>query len=49
MEARRRTSEVQLLRDGDEVSQVPEFEVTIHIDNIIIVTNKILDVLVGRN
>ena len=49
MEARRRTSEVQLLRDGDEVAQVPEFKVPIHIQNIIIVTNKILDVLVGRN
>jgi hypothetical protein len=38
-------TEVQLLGDGDEIPQVPKFEITIHMPNIIIEVNKILDVM----
>lgn len=43
-----RAAEVELFSDGDEVAQVAEFDVAIHISKIIIRTNKILDILPGR-
>jgi hypothetical protein len=37
-------TEVELFGDGYEVAQVAEFDVAIHIQDIIIRTNKILDI-----
>src|SRR5215471_8491309 len=37
-------AEVQLFGHGDEVSKMPKLDVPIHMPNIIIRTNKILDV-----
>jgi len=41
-------AKVQLLRDGDEVAKMPQLDIPIHIPNIIIRTNKILDVSFAR-
>ena len=48
MEALRSAAKVQLFRNGNEVTQVPQFEVAIHIQNILIRSNKILDVIDGE-
>lgn len=45
MEALCRTAKVQLLRNRNEVAQVPQLNIAIHIQIILIVPNKILDVL----
>jgi hypothetical protein len=45
MEALCRSSKVQLFRNRHEVSQVPQLNIAIHIQNILILPNKILDVL----
>ncbi len=41
------TSKVQLLRHGNKVPQMSKFYISIHISNIIMRTNKILDVSHG--
>ena len=43
MQAYSSTTEVELFRDGDEVAQVTELDVAIHMLEIIIELNKILD------
>ena len=45
MEAIGSATEVKLLGDGDEVAEVSEFYVAIHTLEIIMVLNKILDVM----
>jgi hypothetical protein len=44
MEALCRSAKVQLFRNRNEVTQVPQFNIAIHIQNILILPNKILDV-----
>jgi hypothetical protein len=48
MEALGRSAEVQLFRNCNKVTQVPQFDIAIHIQNILILPNKILDVLNER-
>jgi hypothetical protein len=45
MEALCRTAKVQLFRNRNEIAQVPQLNIAIHIQNILILPNKILDVL----
>ena len=45
MQPFRRATEVQLLGDSNKVPQVAQLEIPIHIANIIIDENKILDVM----
>jgi hypothetical protein len=45
MEALGRTAKVQLFRNRNEVAQVTQLNIVIHIQNILILPNKILDVL----
>jgi hypothetical protein len=41
-------SEVEFFGDGDEVSEMAEFNLAIHISKIIIAMNKILDIWTGE-
>ena len=45
MEALCRTAKVQLFRNRNEIAQVPQLNIAIHIQIILILPNKILDVL----
>jgi hypothetical protein len=45
MEALGRTAKVQLFRNRNEVAQVPQLNIAIHMQIILILPNKILDVL----
>ena len=40
-----RTAEVQFLGNRNEVAQMSQFEILIHMQNILIPLNKILDVI----
>jgi putative acetyltransferase len=48
MEALRCTAKVQLFRNGNEVTQVSQFNIPIHMQHILIPLNKILDVIDGE-
>jgi hypothetical protein len=45
MKAQRCAAEVKLLGNGDEVTQMTEFNFLIHTQNILMPINKILDIL----
>ena len=45
MEALGCTAKVQLFRNRNKVAQVPQFDIAIHMQNILIQPNKILDVI----
>jgi hypothetical protein len=48
MEPLRRAAKVQLLRDGNKVTQVSQFDIPIHMQDILMQQNKILDVIDRR-
>jgi putative acetyltransferase len=48
MQSRSGASEVQFFRDSNKVSQMTDFQITIHIEYVSITINKILDVWTNR-
>jgi hypothetical protein len=49
VEPKRGAAEVEFFSDGNEIAQVAQLDRGIHMQNIIIRTNKILDVLLDSS